>query len=88
MNLARTFLRKVSTLSYATAPLGKYDTFLWTHNIPNLLFAIYQLGYDVKGDAIAGQAMTARQLKGNKATRDPNAPKKSTSRGRIHDVLS
>ena len=33
----------------------------------------------MKGDAIAGQTLVVKQLKGSKATRDPNAPKKSTS---------
>jgi hypothetical protein len=34
-------------------------------------------GYDMKGDAIAGQIVMGPSK--SKATRDPNAPKKSTS---------
>lgn len=35
-------------------------------------------GFDIKGDSIAGQ-IVVKQLKANKATRDPNAPKKNMS---------
>lgn len=47
--------------------------------VASFLFPLFILGYDVKGDAIACQPALARQLKGKKATRDPNAPKKSMS---------